>query len=31
VTDLADNDGYGVYADRSTGVAFTALRVEVPA
>ncbi len=31
VTDLAGNDGYGVYADRSTGVAFTALRVEVPA
>lgn len=31
VTDLADNDGYGAYADQTTGVAFTALRVEVPA
>lgn len=31
VTDLADHDGYGVYADQSTGVRFTAVRVEVPA
>lgn len=29
--DLAGNVGYGVYADRTTDVAFTALRVEVPA
>jgi hypothetical protein len=31
VTDLVDNDGYGGYADQTTGVAITALRVEVPA
>lgn len=28
---VAGQNGYGVYADRTTGVAFTALRVEVPA
>lgn len=30
-TDLAGNTGYGVYADLTTAVAFTAVRVEVPA
>lgn len=30
-TDLAGNTGYGVYADATTEVAFSALRVEVPA